>query len=546
MPVLTAIDVVGIQSYIFASNRLRDVIGASYLVEWATSRDGGLRFEIENVPTPTVIVAAGGNAILWFDSIDVAKQFVLQYSRRLLKKAPGLDVTIAHQLYDNGKLARGLLSLRVELAKAKLNRRPHVPQLGLSVMQPCAVTGLPASGNARQAKNEWVSSRIARIREAKTAEIARRWESFLPRDVCGRKACFPDVLDEMGRTRGDTSLIGVVHVDGNGIGKRIQKWLIHKQIDPSTADEKLVSEFQRWSNALDRLGGEILRKVVSRVTDSIQADGGRFLIQGQPSPPRQLDFELGTDSDGTIRLPLRPILLGGDDLTFICDGRIAIDLATTALRAFATISEDTPDLQILGKEPVTACAGVALVKAHAPFSRSYQLCEDLCASAKLAKHDAESGSPSSNTGCWIDWHIGAIRPDQSVFDIRERQYQGQRLTCRPYPLNGDSSRRLTWAWLDRKLLGEPSDDRESEPSFRNSQVWGERRNKVKTLANLVGDGGDAVREQLEAWKSVASDLRLPSPINVDGFKADHTPLARRRGTARHSSPAGDAAIVVAG
>src|ERR1700727_970668 len=109
MPVLTAIDILGIQSYIFASNRLRDVIGASYLVEWATNQDGGLRLEIENVPTPKVVVAAGGNAILRFDTIDAAKQFVLHYSRRLLDKAPGLDVTIAHQPYDHGKLARGLL-----------------------------------------------------------------------------------------------------------------------------------------------------------------------------------------------------------------------------------------------------------------------------------------------------------------------------------------------------------------------------------------------------------------------------------------------------
>src|ERR1700721_2543680 len=124
MPVLTAIDVLGIQSYVFASNRLRDVVGASYLVEWATSRDGGLRLDNDGVPTPEIIVAAGGNAILRFGTPDAARQFVLSYSRRLLEQTPGLDVAIAHQSYDNGKLAHGLLALQVELAKAKLNRRP--------------------------------------------------------------------------------------------------------------------------------------------------------------------------------------------------------------------------------------------------------------------------------------------------------------------------------------------------------------------------------------------------------------------------------------
>jgi len=522
MPVLTAIDILGIQYYIFASNRLRDVVGASYLVEWATSRDGGLRLEIENAPTPKVVVAAGGNAILRFDTIDAAKQFVLHYSRRLLEKAPGLDVTIAHQLYDNGKLARGLLALQVELAKAKLNRRPHVPQLGLSVMQPCAVTGLPASSNARQANNEWVSSRIARIREAKTVEnAASRWEPFLPPDVCGRKACFPDVLDEMGRTRGDTSLIGVVHVDGNGIGKRIQRWLVSKLDDKSITDDGLIDEYCKWSEALTKLGEDVLQAVITRLVDRIEHDqkNGGFFVCGQPSSPRQLDFELGTDRDRAIRLPLRPILLGGDDLTFVCDGRIALDLATTALRAFVEQSSSVPDLTFLGEAPVTACAGVAMVKAHTPFNRSYQLSEDLCNSAKQAKRDAEP-----DTNCWIDWHIGTIRPDESVVDIRERQYQGQELTCRPYPLDGDSSRRLTWKWLDSELLGEPVKDGSNRLSFRNPEVWGERRNKVKALASLVGDGVGAVREQLEAWNSVAPDLRLPSPIDANGFKGNRTPL----------------------
>ena len=156
MPVLTAIDIIGIQSYVFASNRLRDVVGASYLVEWATKPDGGLRFGNSDVPTPEIIIAAGGNAILRFGTSDAARQFILYYSRQLLERAPGLEVAIAHQPYDNGKLAHGLLALQIQLAKAKVNRRPHVPQLGLSVMQPCAITGLPAAQKS-EIDSRWVS-----------------------------------------------------------------------------------------------------------------------------------------------------------------------------------------------------------------------------------------------------------------------------------------------------------------------------------------------------------------------------------------------------
>ena len=520
MPVLTAIDILGIQSYIFASNRLRDVVGASYLVEWATHEDGGLRLTDGAVPTPEIIVAAGGNAILRFNTTEAAKQFMLHYSRRLLEEAPGLDAAIAHFEYPEGQLARGLLALLVELANAKLSRRPHTPQLGLSVMQPCAVTGLPASRSVGNVEGEWVSSQIGKIRDGEIVTRAvARWQSFLPGDVDGHRVRFPDVLDEMGRSHGDTSLVGVVHIDGNGIGRRIQRWLVSKVEDTSVTDNSLMGEYGRWSEALKSLGEAVLRAVVSRLADRIkygQSERGLF-VRGQPAPPRQLDFELTTDSDGTILLPLRPILLGGDDLTFVCDGRIALDLATTALRAFQSESASNSDLKLLGHDPVTACAGVALVKAHAPFSRSYELCEDLCATAKR--------EANSDTRCWIDWHVGSTRPGESVADIRKRQYQGGKLTCRPYPLDRDDSQRLTWEWLDCELLGEPVDENDKRPSFRNPNTWAERRNKVKTLASLVGDGSDAVREQLEAWSSVADGLGLPNPINKDGFKGgEGTPL----------------------
>jgi len=42
MPVLTGIDLLGIQDYIFASNRLRDVLAASWMVEYVLADGKGM------------------------------------------------------------------------------------------------------------------------------------------------------------------------------------------------------------------------------------------------------------------------------------------------------------------------------------------------------------------------------------------------------------------------------------------------------------------------------------------------------------------------
>ncbi|NWG76098.1 MAG: hypothetical protein HXY24_16115, partial [Rubrivivax sp.] len=59
MPVLTGIDVLGIQRYVFASNRLRDSVSASWLVHRATACDGAL-----DSSGGDVLQASGGGAIL--------------------------------------------------------------------------------------------------------------------------------------------------------------------------------------------------------------------------------------------------------------------------------------------------------------------------------------------------------------------------------------------------------------------------------------------------------------------------------------------------
>jgi hypothetical protein len=53
---------------------------------------------------------------------------------------------VVHRPLENRGLAWGLMALGVNLARAKLERMPDAPPLGLSVTAPCAVTGLPAIG----------------------------------------------------------------------------------------------------------------------------------------------------------------------------------------------------------------------------------------------------------------------------------------------------------------------------------------------------------------------------------------------------------------
>lgn len=508
MPVLTGLDVLGIQSYIFASNRLRDVLSASWMVAHVTDEP----FIHQADANAKILLAAGGNAVLEFQSLEQARAWTTRYTRRLLDEAPGLEVAVTHLEYDEGGLAEALKDLQRELAYAKLARRPGVPQLGLSVNEPCAVTGLPAVC----IDNGAVISRPIQALRAHRDDATERWDDFLPE---GREeeTCFPIEVDHLGRTVGDSSLVAIVHVDGNSVGKRISDWL-DRCIDEARDDDDVRQEYSAWSGDIEELGKHVLKRVVGRVVNAVDAvDSREGVVSGVPE---HLGFRLHCE-DGKLALPIRPLLLGGDDLTFVCDGRVALDLAVAALRAF-----DDLEIRHLGEKghatKLTACAGVAFMGAHAPFYRNYELCEKLCASAKRYVKEKHKNKDSKSGSC-IDWHVGASRPSESIETIREREYSVRDavkreddskqvlLTMRPYLLDGEHS----WKWLDQDVLGPGADG-----AFRSSR-WMESRNRIKAIPALLVQGGEILSRQLEAWRAIdGKTLSFPAGIADDGMCSD--------------------------
>jgi len=89
-------------------------------------------------------------------------------------------------------------------------------------------------------------------------------------------------------------------------------------------------------------------------------------------------------------MPARPLVLGGDDVTFIVRGDLALDFTKVFLAEFENRSNDEltqlkeshPELKNILPEQLTACAGIAYVKASQPFYQGYHLADSLCKYAK--------------------------------------------------------------------------------------------------------------------------------------------------------------------
>lgn len=453
---LVVIETSGIQDYIFGSNRLRENIGASYLVEQVTStwlEQYGIQKLAEptldrtQLPQKQLLWSGGGNARILFATQTLAQNFIQKWSKKLLEEAPGVRATVVTQTWQAGtSLAETHRCAMEQMRQNKQAQLAPTTSLGLGVNAVCQSTGLPAVGLSRDFDpkaptlypvSHSTGKKLGSL-DAANNKLKHTFKIDDPRLV------FPFDFDNLGRSEHEQSYIAVVHIDGNGMGQRFQDIANTNQNN----DTGYIHETRQLSELVEKASNNAIKACLEQLQRTIH------------QAVCHLDDNTMFDLAQSIYLPFRPIVYGGDDVTFVCDGRIGLVLAMTFLKAF---HQYHPSLY--------ACAGVAIVKAHYPFARAYRLAEELCSSAKKMLNGKE--------GSVLDWHIAPTGITGDLETIRQREYsvKSGSLTTRPLMLEGtpDHSWR-TWQTIESVIK-----------NFRTNE-WQGKTNKIMHLREAVRGG----------------------------------------------------------
>jgi len=508
---LLMIDVADIQDYIFGSNNLQQNLGASELVTQATSRwifevlkdlefahNGEVTGEwldyvilnkkhVAHELDVEVIYAGGGNAALLFVKEEDCRKFVRQWTRRVFDEARGLQPKVKSTAikWDNEALTNKLDELRRNLHGGT----PAAPLLGLGVTAACVFTGLPAT----TVEDDKLISTVVKHKLKVRKNADERLHNVLPQ-VKKANLDFIYDFDQIG-TADEFSYLAVIHIDGNRMGKRRIKFL--EQFNASEKNDACVVAMRKFSQTLQQAAAQALKNTVDQLLE----------IKGRDPKDGKLKF--GQDKkivapriDRVERIPFRPIVFGGDDVTFVCDGRLGLSLAAAYLQAFA---EQT----LADGEPAYARAGVAIMKSHFPFSRSYELAEQLCASAKEWRKDI-CRKYDLTDALTMDWHFSTTGMVSDLKQIRKREYTvpNGELYMRPIVLSrpqGDEARRIqewrTWPTFNELVR-----------YFKEDEEWKNRRNKVKALRTALRAGPDAVELFWHNYAKSNERLKKIAPI----------------------------------
>ena len=480
------------QPFIFSSPRLREQIGASFeitlLSKWVKDKAEKL-LDTKTLPSSFWVSDSSGKVIVRFtetngDPTDLAKRLIREVTLRALTDAPGLDVTGVFVKASCSTVdADDLQELDRVFLEYSLNRRPaaaRFPQLPF--LERGSESALPASPKlseddcremrryARETLNvplltgedtnfspptqtvqdakESLSlpSRVKRAlattsREQQVKDVQNRLKK-LGKSLEQEPQLNPTKLaaafqdgEESEDAKDMLSSVGVVHIDGNGVGaimrdlKRAHDAV--KKIANKRPDMTIISgidDFQSFIMSVNKRLDDVVKDAIALSWYDVQELTPK---DAQEPTPKTV-------------VPIVPVLVGGDDVTVYTDGRYAIPFAEAYIRHYEKLTKDDDLLSVLaivagGKKtdaperdhfeigdyiiqnpgPLTASAGVAIVGRNFPFHIAYDLAEGLVSRGKKLGKKKEMVPCST-----INFHV--LR-DATVLDPEDtlNEYKGR-------------------------------------------------------------------------------------------------------------------------
>ena len=376
MAYLYGASIQGIQGFIFETNKLKEIVGASNLIEKFTSEDFLNGFLQENNILEckyNILRNAGGNIRLSFkeEQKDILEVFVKEFPKYIMQKAYGITISQAVEKYEDNSYLDATKALEI-LLKDTRNKVPLVLDAKFALMSQAPRTGKPHHKNISHRDKETQKDTIEHydkgsyqkyINVDKANKDLLLEKMYIPEDEHKK---FPLELSSISNNK---NKIAVIHADGNKMGLLLQMMAENLK---GKADKEIQKIFKDFSVGIENA----TKKALKTAFDAY--------------------FSIDTNS-----VPFRPIIIGGDDVTVICHADSAIDFISLYMEEFQTntksflgeiidacLESSQENIEKLSKfkAGLTACAGIAYCNEKFPFHYAVNLAEVLCGRAKSASN----------------------------------------------------------------------------------------------------------------------------------------------------------------
>lgn len=400
--VLAMYDIRGKQDYIYKSNRMKEIIGASYIIREcfdaylypaAEACSGKGLFSYKRMTDQTgfsrksfaghlqegyigeVVYDGGGNFFVLYENVEKYREVNQRFYRKVLEETYSLRVLTTYiEDVDFDNYQADQRRLYEKHRKREQKESMMHPVNTLPIVQVDYRDSLPLSEKQNIAGQERKVSYESRQKYRKYQEIMSR--EGRDRIIEGER-----LLDELVIKKGEESLLAVIYIDGNNMGAQVEKCLNTVK----KPDGKTDTTYEASVKALREFSEYIQKNYIDAGIEEVDK-----VLEKTPHQKRRF------------------VVYAGDEITFICNARNAYGVA---VRYLEKLAEKEP-----ADAPRTSCAGIAVFHSHTPFSEAYRIAEECCKAGKKFMKKEKLANASL-----VDFHYcqGAI--GVSLDEIRRQE-----------------------------------------------------------------------------------------------------------------------------
>ncbi len=435
--ILVSVETVKIKEFIFSTNKLKVIRGASYLLDYVNRVKIPKKLKDNNINDEDIVYINAGNAKFFVANEINAKDIITKIRNCYKKYAPGSKIVAS---YIEETLSKKIWTLFDELAENTAKQKSlgfGMNNIDLPIIEKCSLCdNNPAEvkcndikdnelkeqvknllGYAHNANNDVKEKGICNecLKKIEASNDVKPDEDKIGiystfKNIFKNKEQFNDFLQavDIGDYTDSNSFVGFMYADGDGLGDFLKniKESYETREDTDTAQKEYLGFYKEFSNKLDEITKKSLIDVMIDMHD-------RF--------PEKVD----ENGNKTVKRHYGEFLIvGGDDVCAIFPPNLVLEISERYQKVFQEKMENFWNEKFKDKTPrnnITTSCGVVIAKKKTPIHYLFDQSLILQKKAKKSRYERFKAKQSDYKKGFIDFQVIGSEGTVDISGFRESE-----------------------------------------------------------------------------------------------------------------------------